>query len=118
LPNENDDRLEKAREHWQINRPLEAGRLIFESLPVEERVPWATNILKLVIEKSGVRHPAIEQLQHFADHPAEWQNARSFFSDLRDSTLKLERSWFLSSGNATLLDHLYLAENVAKVVYN
>lgn len=118
MPNHESQHLERAGEYWRAGQPVEAGRLIFENLPAETRPKWASRILRLVLEKSGVRFSPLEHVIHIADHPAEWENAHSAFSTLRKSTLDLERLHVRSKEQELLLRHLYLAETVAKVIYN
>jgi hypothetical protein len=116
--NHDSNGLEQAAEFWRGGQSLAAGRLIFENLPTEVRPKWASRILRLVIERSGVRFSPIEQVLRIADHAKGWRNARGAFSALRKATLDLERLQTRSKEQNLLLCHLYLAENVAKVIYN
>jgi hypothetical protein len=118
MPNENSNYLNQASEYWRIGQPLEAGRLIFENLPTEIRPRWAASILKSVVERTGVKSPPIEHILHLADRPSEWKDAHKAFSEARDLTLKLDKLTPRSAEQALLLQHMGLAELVAKVIYN
>jgi len=118
MPNNDNNHLERAAAFWRGGQSLEAGRLIFENLPTEVRTKWASRILRLVLDRSGVRCSPIEQILQIADHATEWRNAHGVFSTLRKETLDLEKLQTRSEEKNLLLCHLYLAENVAKVIYN
>jgi hypothetical protein len=118
MASQDDNRVERAAEHWRGGRLLEAGKLLFESLPRELRPNWASRILKLAVGRSGVRVSPIENILHIADHPSEWGNAHRAFSALRKSTLELERMQVTTQDQELLLSLVLLAELVAKVVYN
>jgi hypothetical protein len=110
--------LARAAGYWEGGRALDAGELIFESLPAETRPIWAAGILRLVHESGGRNCFAIQVVLEIADDPTEWASARGAFLKLRKETLRLERSWFSSRKQRLLLLQLYVAENVAKVLYN
>ena len=114
----NGNELDRAAELWRGGQPLEAWRLIFEKLPTEERSRWASRVLRLVIARSGVQNAQINHLLDIADNPKKWGKAHQAFSRLRKSTLALERLQARSHEQDLLLRHLYLAENVAKVICN
>lgn len=116
--NHESDYLEQAGEHWRQGLALEAGRIIFENLHAHLRPKWASTILHLVLSKSGISFAPIESLLDIVDQPSEWANAKCAFSLLRESTLELERMQTRSLEQEMLLRHLYLAENVSKVIYN
>ena len=109
--------IEQAQEYWRCGKALEAGRIIFENMPVERRASWVSGILKLAVGKSSTRYPSVERLVYIADRAAEWPTAREAFRLLRKSTLELEGK--CRTQEQTLhLRLLYLSENVAKVIYN
>jgi hypothetical protein len=118
MPERNGNHLERAAEQWRGGQPLEAGRIIFDNLQPAMRPTWASRILRSVVEKSRVRFSPIEEILRIADNPTEWGKAHGAFSLLRKSTLNLERLQSKSREETLLLSHLYLAENVAKVIYN
>ena len=110
--------LSKARSHWKKGQALEAGRLIFESLPLGTRPHWAARVLRQVVERTGVKFQPIESIVGIADCPNDWGKAHDAFSVLRKATLDLEQLKARSPEQALLLNHLMLAELVAKVTYN
>src|ERR1700723_139506 len=109
---------DRASEYRRTCQPLEAGRLIFETLPSADRPRWAGRILELAVHKSGLRVRAIESLRGVIQNPSAWSEGHRVFSSLRTETLKLERRWWRTARRELLLHLLCLAENVAKVVYN
>jgi len=115
----NDDKvLEIARHHWDRSEALAAGRLIFESLPPEVRSPWAINILNFVRNAQRLKIRSIERLVGVAFHPENWKSIKPLFSEIRNETLQLEQRPTRSRDEELVLCQLYLAENVAKVIYN
>src|SRR5438105_4438622 len=52
--------LKAARLHWLSSRPLEAGRLIYDNLPVPVRPAWAAGILRLVLSRSCIESSLFE----------------------------------------------------------
>ena len=111
------DILAKARSHWMEGQPLEAGQLIFESLPSEIRPQWANNILRSVVERTGIKSEVIHRVISTADCSDEWGKAHDVFSAVRDKTLQVDQ-WGPHPQRTLLLCHLVLAELVAKVTYN
>jgi hypothetical protein len=117
----NDDHLRRAAEYWSSGQLLEAGELIYDNLPTEDRPRWASGVLRLVLARSGIRSSLFEQILHIADHQAMWGDGHRAFSTLRASTLKLdelERTRGLTEDEELLHSILSLAELVAKVTYN
>jgi hypothetical protein len=112
------DIVTKARSHWNDGQALEAGKLIFESLPSEIRTQWADNILRAVVERTGIKSDVIERVSSIAACPDDWGKAHDAFSAVRDKVLKLEGPAALNPQQDLLLRHLLLAELVAKVTYN
>lgn len=108
----------RLSEYWQSGKPLDAGRLIFENLPVEVRPKWASRILELVVKRTGIRSPAIERVLHIAGDPNEWSEAHAAFSFVRTSVLEMIRAGIRSDDQMLFLQVLGLAELVAKVLYN
>src|SRR5258706_2415573 len=118
MSDKNSNYLKQAAEHWRDGQPLDAGRLIFDNLTKEVQPRWAANILKSVVKRTGIKSPPIERIIHLADHPRDWNKANDAFSSARRSTLELESLKARSPEQALLLNHLLLAELVAKVIYN
>lgn len=98
--------------------PIEAGRAIFESIKKQDQPVWAANVLQMVVDRTGVKSVAIENILRCAKNPRDWKDGHKAFSLARDETLKLEKSGDLSSEQKLLLCTLLLAELVAKVTYN
>jgi hypothetical protein len=118
MSNHDDNKAERAAEHWREGRPLEAGELLYQSLPKEVRPTWASKVLKLVVERSDVHFPRIEYLLYIANHPTEWENAHRAFDLLRDSSLELLALKSRTHNQQLLLSLLSVAALVAKVTYN
>ena len=118
MSNGSGDYVERASEHWRDGQPLEAGRLLYEQLSPQARAKWASRILQLVIQRSGLQVSAIEHIIRIANDTTKWSEAHRAFSKLRKSTFDLESLYSQSVKQELLLHHLYLAENVAKVIYN
>src|ERR1700728_1903908 len=112
------DTLIKARGHWVEGQPLEAGKLIFESLPSEIRPQWANDTLRSVAQRTGIKSDVIEHVSSVANRSDDWGKAHDAFSAVRDETLKLDRLTARTPQQTLLLRHLLLAELVAKVTYN
>jgi hypothetical protein len=68
--------IEKAFAHWTSGQPLDAGRLIFESIPVSRRHSWAYEILKLASTRFPV-DARIDAILEFASHPENWGKGRN-----------------------------------------
>ncbi len=113
--------LNQVAKYWANGKPLEAGRLVYESLSPYSRPRWASRILKVVIDQTGIRSPLFDQVLAVAEHQDMWNTGHQVFSILRDSTLRLDekrRKSGLSEDEQLLATVLSLAEFVAKVIYN
>lgn len=116
-----DDVLVRAAECWSNGQALEAGKLIYEAMPTKSRPKWAAQILKVVLDKSGIRSAIFNPVLAAADHESRWKSGHQVFSTLRDSVLKFDdkrRQSGLSDDEELLVSILSLAELVAKVTYN
>lgn len=107
----------RARRYWSKGQTLRAGILIFENLPNETRPQWASNILRLAVERNGIKSEVIENVISIANSPDEWGKAHDVFSAVRDKTLQVDQ-WGPHPQRTLLQCHLVLAELVAKVTYN
>ena len=116
--NSDGESLDEAAHYWRADRPLETGRLVFEKLRPEARVAWALNILKLVIVKTGITHPAIDRILLIGKNPEEWSDAHDANSAARDCALNLSRLTDRSPEQDLLLSNLMLAYFVARLIYN
>ncbi len=112
------DTISKARSLWKGGQALDAGRLIFENLPVERRPQWAARVMRLVLDRTAVKSQPIEHAICLANTPSEWSKAHDAFSALRRATLDMEQLEARTPQQDLLLNHLLLAELVAKVTYN
>jgi hypothetical protein len=113
--------LETARKYWEGGQPVEAGRLIHDNLPAEDRPAWAARILRLVLDRSGANRSAFTRILKTADNPRWWANGHRCFDLLRDETLrieKVEKKRKLTKDEEMFAYLLSLAELVAKVTYN
>ena len=71
--------IQKAREYWDNNQPLQAGRAIFECIPINRRHLWAYEILNIAYSYFP-KGPKIEAVLEFAKFPEKWgegKNGRS-----------------------------------------
>ncbi len=112
--------MDTIKDLWDANRGYDAGIIIVENLPSSVKPRWAARILRLVTSKSGVDHPAIDEVLAIADTQSDWGNAHDAFSRVRDQVLQLDdqRANGLSSDDQLLSWVFSLAESVAKVTYN
>jgi len=108
----------QARELWRSGKAIDAGRLLFEHLKPELRPMWASRLLRAVVQRTEIKSPSIDAILVISENVADWNNAHRAFSFVREATLKLEEIQGRSIHQELLLAQLYLAENVAKVVYN
>ncbi|MEQ8638686.1 hypothetical protein [Gimesia maris] len=110
--------LKDAKLLWDKGRSLEAGQIIFNNIPTDLKPKWSLAILDLAVLKSGTHFGPINTLQQTGREPQKWNLVRDVFSSIRKKTLELEQSDCISHEQKELLYLLYLAENVAKVIYN
>ena len=99
----------KAQKYWNLEQPLEAGRLIYEHLPKEGRPIWAAKILQKVLYLVP-KTMEIEAIFEIVNDPSRWCEAHDVFMTIRSVTLRTQDPLYLNI--------LELAEIVAKVTYN
>jgi len=106
--------MEEAYMHWSSGNSIEAGRLIYDQIPNDERPSWAAEILDLC---RGLipRVPEIDAIYEIASDRSRWPEAYESFRSVRQLTLDAERS---SSTDSVYAGILFVTENVAKVAYN
>jgi len=104
-----------AKTAWQEERFLDAGRSIYESLSVDQRVIWAVQVLGHCADHAP-HCDAVSAVLSLARSKDRWCLAHAAFCTLRQVTLEAERS--PSRFDRRLRSLLYLAENTAKVIYN
>ncbi len=110
-----------TKELWEEGRDLEAGRLLFESLPKDEQPRWAAAILDLTTQWLDVWMCGVWELQRVAKKRRRWRGAYSAFQMIRNTTLRLEARKArkaLTPKQDRMLCQCGVAENVAKVIYN
>jgi hypothetical protein len=110
--------ISRARELWNNGQTLDAGKVIYECLPVEARPLWAARVLRLVVKRTGIISQPIEHAIGIANTPRDWGKANGAFLTLRVATLELENLQERSPKQELLLNNMLLAELVAKVTYN
>lgn len=108
----------KVEDAWRQNDALEAGRLLFTSLPLELRAAWALGVLHSVVSTYSVMCPEIINVIKVGANRLEWRSAHRVFSILRRMTMDLEEIDRRSTEQELLLRIALLAENVAKIIYN
>lgn len=108
------DVIIEASRRWSSGRALEAGRILYEYLPNDQRPLWAARILAHCLQLiRSVRE--IDAIYEIAMDKTRWKEAHGAFWPLRELILKAERS---KSADEIYARILYLAENTAKVAYN
>ncbi|MCE9533162.1 MAG: hypothetical protein K8T89_18850 [Planctomycetes bacterium] len=113
--------LQKARQSWNRGEALEAGKLIYEVVPLRVRPRWASNALQLVLNRSGVRASLFDLVMTVANQEDLWESGHRVFSMVRKSTLhsdECRRTRGLSTEEELFASILSLAELVSKVTYN
>ncbi len=101
--------LAQAQRDWEAGRALDAGRVLYEHMPRQQRPAWAAHVLEFV--KALVpKTPEIERLLEIARNPAKWPEAQEAF--------KAVRGLKVAAKDPLLEATLALAETVAKVTYN
>jgi len=106
--------INEAFVYWSTGNALEAGRLIYEQLPNNQRPLWAAKILNLGRQLIPTVSE-IDTVYKIALNRSRWREAHSAFSRVRELTLAFEKS---NSQDFIYGGVLYLAENTAKVSYN
>jgi len=111
-----DRRVAKAHELWDSGEPLEAGRILYEMLPVQERPGWAVGVFDVCCSALETVPPELDTVRALARTPSRWHEAHDAFQAVRRIVLAAE----IAQPEAAPLPVrvLLLAENVAKVTYN
>lgn len=108
--------LTLAKKQWFEGDSLEAGRLLFERIPPGKRAAWACRLLEMAVRAVGMSSHLYDEL--IALPQPEWINAKECFERIRNQTLALESSTYSWRPSSIELSLSYIAECVAKVVYN
>ena len=111
-------RHQEALDLWSKGKILDAGRLLFQSLDPEDRPTWSCDILRNAIRKTGFQVPVAENVLKMGGDSTKWSQAKTAFSEVRQETLRLEGIQKRSPEERVMLRLLYVAELVAKVLYN
>ncbi|QQS10351.1 MAG: hypothetical protein IPK69_06945 [Phycisphaerales bacterium] len=108
----------QARELWEQDRALDAGKLIFDSIPTESQPRWAARILTLVVDRTGLKSKPVLHVIQIAQSAQTWSLARGAFDDVRHEVLALSRVQARGEHASLRMSVLHLAEKVAKVTFN
>ena len=108
------DRSE-LRAMWAGGRALDAGRLVFESIPRAGQPAWAGRLVALC-RPLAPRMAPVENVLAIAADPARWDEAHAAFRAVRAWTVRFERPG--APRGPIALGVLLLAELTAKVAYN
>ncbi len=106
---------DKIRELWFSGAGLEAGKLIFEAIPVADTPRWAAIVLQLCCSQSKPPKE-VATIYRYALRRRKWKQANGLLNKLRARTLKYERSPTHPDPLYGAL--LYVSEAVAKITYN
>ena len=99
----------QAKQYWVDDQPVEAGRIIFETIPVADRHRWASQILELVLPYFAHSQMVLD-VRAFAREPDKWGRGR-------DSQWQEALQMVRTVGQDTLSAVQQLAYLVGKVVY-
>lgn len=98
---------------WTRESALEVGKALFQPLPPSEVVERAGAVLRLCRARwSPV--PAVESVAAVAAEPARWKEGHGVFGSVRTLTLREDET----PTNRVYAALLYVAEIVAKIIYN
>jgi len=67
--------VQEAREYWDGGQPYQAGRTLFEHIPLESRHTWAYQLLMLA-RPYFPRDPQVEAILEFTRCPQSWGQGR------------------------------------------
>jgi hypothetical protein len=110
--------LAAAAECWSNGKIVDAGRLIFEHLPIRLRPVWAADLLRLILKQTRIECDQIEAILTVTEDQTRWKESYAIFMLLRDCTLDLIKHNSLPPSESLILAVVGLAEDVAKVTYN
>ncbi|MCW3059556.1 MAG: hypothetical protein JWQ02_1377, partial [Capsulimonas sp.] len=108
------ERVEEARSYWESGRAMEAGRILYDQLPVKKRPLWAVGILEACLPLI----PPVAEFEHvraLGHDRSRWREAHDAFSAVRALTLQNDK---LPDSSELYGWMLVLTENTAKVIYN
>jgi hypothetical protein len=108
--------IRAARALWDAGKSLEAGRVLFEAMPAEERPSWAGTILQFCCDHAPTVPAEVAAVLELTRKRSEWHRGHKVFDALRRLTLRIERNEV--PADTMLRGIVGVAENVAKVTYN
>jgi hypothetical protein len=103
-----------GRRGWNEAAAMAAGRAVYEALPAGGRPAWAARLLRLCLTRLDDPPQAVLHVADLAKDERRWSEAHDAFQAVRQLTLRAER-WPRRKPSKLIL---YVAENVAKIVYN
>lgn len=106
-----------AYQEWSNGKPLVAGQLLFEDMERENVPEWCFAVLTLATKWIQPTNP-VKRLLALRSSRWRWRKSRCLFHVIRDQTLQLEATTEQTVGQRLTLSLCYLAENVAKTVFN
>jgi hypothetical protein len=105
-----------VRALWDAGKALQAGRILFEAMPEQERPVWAGDILRFCCNYSSTVPAEVAAVLDLTRCNSEWHRGHEVFDTLRRLTLRIERDQV--AADTITRGIIGVAENVAKVVYN
>lgn len=109
---------EISYQSWKEGDSLSVGESIWRSLSKPKRVEWAKRILATIAGGCSISCDPLERLLVLEDSKDQLGTAKLIFSSLRKKLLEIEAIPHPSKLDELFLCVLYVAENVAKVLYN
>jgi hypothetical protein len=106
--------LDELRPKWTVDDIADVGRIIFESVPTDQRPEWAGAILLFVAGEEFL----CDELSHVFDlslDDSRWIEAHDAFQAVRRLTLQNERLGQSDSRQQLVID---IGETTAKIIYN
>ena len=108
-----DSPVEPSYERWLAGDAVAVGRDLFEPLTPGQRVERGAAVLRICVSRVPAP-PEVAHILTLANDRDRWREAHDAFSSVRGLTLGEARRPTSAAHSALL----YVAENVAKTVYN
>jgi hypothetical protein len=108
--------IKAARAMWDAARPLEAGRILFEAMPEDDRPSWAGAVLRFCCAYTPTVPAEVKAVLDLTGTRSAWHRGHLVFDALRRLTLRIEGNEM--PADTMLRGIVGVAENVAKVTYN
>ena len=107
----------EAQELWRAGRARDAGKLVFESIPIEHLAEWSANILEIALDHFPAS-PDIQAVLEFAKHPDDF--GKGIEGKAREAHAIVDEvnrfPYLLPQPFPQMI--FTLATNVGKVIYN